>query len=131
MKFFLAISSLSLALAATSPATAQQSLVDQLSQYVPDSVLSLLSESEILTAFSMSTSRETNAQKASRVAYIATSGSAPRTYSRTQLDLVGRYLTDEELARMSGQHIGDALAVVHSSRPEVEKRGIIRALSAQ
>ncbi|MCT4371337.1 hypothetical protein CLG85_013820 [Yangia mangrovi] len=63
MKFFLAISSLSLALASTSPATAQQSLVDTLSQYVPDSVLSLLSESEILTAFSMSTSRETDAQK--------------------------------------------------------------------
>ncbi|MCA0938578.1 hypothetical protein LCM08_03605 [Salipiger pacificus] len=131
MKFFLAISSLSLALASTSPATAQQSLVDTLSQYVPDSVLSLLSESEILTAFSMSTSRETDAQKASRIAYIATSGAAPRTYSQSQLDLVGDYVTDEELSRMSGQHIGDALAIAHSSRPEVQKRGMIRALSTR
>ncbi|MBE9636378.1 hypothetical protein [Salipiger mangrovisoli] len=131
MKFFLAISSVSFALAATSPAVADEDLLNQLSRYVPESVLSLLSESQILTAFSLSTSRDSNAQKASRIEYIATSGSAPRTYSSQQLDLVREYVSDDELSRMSGQHIGSAMAIAHSSRPEVEKRGLIRALSAR
>lgn len=130
MKFFLAISSLSLALA-TTPASAQSSLLDQLSQYVPDSVLSLLSSAEIPTAFSMSTGRDTDAQKITRIEQFATRGAAPRTFSRQQLDLVGQYVSDDQLAGMSGENIGAAMAIAHSSRPEVEKRGIIGALAAR
>lgn len=90
MTRFLAISSLSLGLVATTPAIANENLLDQLSQYVPDSGLALLDRHEILDAFSISTSRDTDVQKATRIEHIATSGghaqdlfaSATRPFSR-------------------------------------------------
>ncbi|WP_353475191.1 hypothetical protein PVT71_16675 [Salipiger sp. H15] len=129
MKLLLAISSISLAVTATGPASAENSMLSALAQYVPESVLSLMSEQQIFTAFSISTSRDTDAQKATQIEYIATSSAEPRTYSRQQLDLVSAYLTPEQMSRMDAADIGNALALIHSSKTETEKRGLIRALA--
>ncbi|WP_157374080.1 hypothetical protein [Salipiger sp. CCB-MM3] len=129
MKSLLAVSAMTLALASGSPAAAQNSLIDQLSQYVPDSVISLLDRSEILDAFTMTRNSQSDRRATTRVEYLATSGAVPRTYSTHQLNSVGRYLTDAEMQNMSAQHFGDALAIIASSKPEAQKAAMIRSLS--
>lgn len=129
MKSLLAISTLTLALAAGSPALAQNSLIDQLSKYVPDSVISLLDNAQVLDAFAMTRNSQSDRRVSTRVEYLATSGAVPRTYSRHQLNMVDRYLTDAEMQRMSAQHFGDALAIIASSKPEGQKAAMIKTLA--
>lgn len=129
MKKFLAAFALSglTATAAFAEATPEQAAA--INQYAPDVDVSMLSDAQVADAFAAANGTDSDAEKRSRIEFIASGGSTePMTFSDEQIARIEEYVSPEEVAMMTGQQMGDALAIISSDENDTQKTALIKAM---
>ncbi|MCT4371124.1 hypothetical protein CLG85_012675 [Yangia mangrovi] len=113
--------------AALAEATPEQT--SAINQYAPDIDVSMLSDAQVDAAFAAANGKDSDAEKRTQIEFIANGGgSRPMTFSEEQIALIEEYVSPEEVAKMTGQQMGDALSIISTSENDDQKAARIKAL---
>ncbi|WP_353473100.1 hypothetical protein PVT71_03460 [Salipiger sp. H15] len=113
--------------AAFAEATHEQAMA--INRYAPDVDVSMLSDAQVEAAFAAANGSDSDAEKRSQIEFIAGGGgTAPTTFSEEQIALIEQYVTPDEVSMMTGQQMGDALAIINGEDGDAEKSARIRAM---
>lgn len=113
--------------AAFAEATPEQA--SAINQYAPDVDVSMLTDQQVADAFAAANGTQSDAEKRARIEFIASGGGTePMTFSEAQISQLEQYVTPDEVSMMTGQQMGDALAIIAGPGGDDEKSARIKAM---
>ncbi|MBE9639003.1 hypothetical protein [Salipiger mangrovisoli] len=113
----------------TAHAEATPAQAAAINQYAPDVDVSMMSDQQVAAAFAAANGSDTDAEKRAQIAFIAGGGGTePMTFSEAQIALLEDYVPPDVVAKMSGQQIGDALAIISRDENHDQKAARIKAM---
>ena len=113
--------------AALADATPEQA--SAINQYAPGVDVSMLNDDQVEAAFAAANGTDSDAEKRTQIEFIASGeGTEPMTFSEEQIALIEEYVSPEEVAKMTGQQMGNALSIISTSENHNQKAARIKAL---
>lgn len=128
MKRILTITALSSVLA-TGALAATEEQTNLINQYAPDVNVEMLSDQQVIEAFAIANSGDSDIHKGEKIEAIAMRDDEPMTFSAEQMAQIEEYLPTETVMMMTGQQRGDALAIINGADTDDDVKAQLMALA--
>ncbi|WP_226629793.1 hypothetical protein [Alloyangia pacifica] len=129
MKRFFAATALT-SLLATGAFAATEEQATLINTYAPDVDVSMLTDQQVIEAMAIANSGDSDNHKREGIETIAMNDAAPSTFSEEQIAQIEEYLPAEQVAMLTDEQRGEALAIINGASTDDNVRAQLEALEA-